>query len=139
MSSSINTNKYNISDEMFEQDHLNYISYMNAVIRNATKQYYEINSDLVNHYTFSSEYEIENEDVKFVNENLENPIEEFEIGENAEEENNEEENNEEENNQEENNEEENNEEENNEEENSNDTDCANEFNNDTTILMNLLN
>jgi len=123
MSSSINTNKYNISDEMFEQDHLNYITYMNAVIRNATKQYYEINTDLVNHYTFSSEYEIENEDVKFVNENLENPIEEFEIGENAEE----------------NNEEGNNEEENNEEENSNDTDCANEINNDTTILMNLLN
>ena len=132
MSSSINIKKYNISDKMFEQDHLNYISFMNAVIRNATQQYYEKNSDLVNHFTFSSEYEIKNEDIKFAYENLENPIEEFEIGENAEE------NNEEENNQEENNEEENNEEDD-EEENSNSTNYSNEFNNDTTILMNLFN
>ena len=89
MSSSININKHSISDHQFEQDHIKYISFMNDAIRNATRIYYEKNDDLVNHYTFSSEYEIENEDIKYEydesydtnREDLENLVEEYEIGE----------------------------------------------------------
>ena len=91
MSSSININKHSISDYQFEQDHIKYISFMNDAIRNATRVYYEKNDDLVNHYTFSSEYEIENEDIKYEyeydesyhtnREDLENLVEEYEIGE----------------------------------------------------------
>ena len=91
MSSSININKHSISDYQFEQDHIKYISFMNDAIRNATRVYYEKNDDLVNHYTFSSEYEIENEVIKYEyeydesydtnREDLENLVEEYEIGE----------------------------------------------------------